>query len=75
MVYPPCLFCAVFYSADAWLSVLTQVLPALDPNTPIFAGAFTMQLVRRRLQEFSLFNEHRFRTFKMRDQFQAGPFE
>jgi mRNA degradation ribonuclease J1/J2 len=52
-----------------------QVIPALDPNTPIYAGAFTMQLVRRRLQEFNLFNEERFHTFKMRDQFQAGPFE
>lgn len=47
----------------------------MDPNTPIYAGAFTMQLVRRRLQEFNLFNEKRFHTFKMRNSFQAGPFE
>ena len=55
--------------------VLVQVIPALDPNTPIYAGPFTMQLVRRRLQEFNLFNEKRFHTFKMRTPFQAGPFE
>lgn len=55
--------------------ILVQVIPALDPNTPIYGGAFTMQLVRRRLQEFNLFNEQRFHTFKMRDTFQAGPFE
>lgn len=57
------------------IGALPWVIPALDPNTPIYAGAFTMQLVRRRLQEFNLFNEQRFHTFKMRDQFQAGPFE
>ena len=57
------------------LSLLVQVIPALDPNTPIYAGAFTMQLIRRRLQEFNLFNEKRFNTFKMRNSFQAGPFE
>ncbi|KAA6421662.1 MAG: ribonuclease J-like [Trebouxia sp. A1-2] len=57
------------------IGALPWVIPALDPNTPIYAGAFTMQLVRRRLQEFNLFNEQRFHTFKMRDHFQAGPFE
>ncbi|KAL3161242.1 hypothetical protein ABBQ38_009606 [Trebouxia sp. C0009 RCD-2024] len=57
------------------IGALPWVIPALDPNTPIYGGAFTMQLVRRRLQEFNLFNEQRFHTFKMRDTFQAGPFE
>ena len=56
--------------------VLTmQVVPALDPNTPIYGGPFTMQLVRRRMQEFSLFNEQRFHNIQMRERFQAGPFE
>lgn len=30
--------------------LLLQVYPALDPSTPIYAPAFPMQLVRRRLQ-------------------------
>ena len=51
------------------------MVPALDPNTPIYAGSFVMRLVQRRLTEFSLFNPDRFKTFDMRQKFQAGPFE
>ena len=51
-----------------------QVVPALDPNTPVYGGPFTMQLVRRRLTEYNLFNEKRFKTFKMGETFKAGPF-
>ncbi len=53
----------------------TQVVPALDPSTPIYATSFVMQLIKKRLSEFSLFDEQRFRTFDMRQPFQAGPFE
>ena len=34
-----------------------------------------MQLITRRLQEFSLFDPSRFRTFEMKGRFQCGPFE
>lgn len=52
-----------------------QVVPALDPSTPVYGGPFTMQLVRRRMQEFSMFDEKRFHNIKMGQRFQAGPFE
>ena len=52
-----------------------QVVPALDPATPVFCGPFVMKLVTRRMKEFSLFDESRFREFKMNETFQAGPFE
>ena len=52
-----------------------QVVPALDPDTPIYAGGFPMQLIKRRMQEYNLWNEKRFKTFNMTDRFQLGPFE
>lgn len=51
-----------------------QVVPALDPSTPIFAAGFSMQLIKRRMQEFNIWTEERFHTFSMRTPFQAGPF-
>jgi mRNA degradation ribonuclease J1/J2 len=48
------------------IGALPWVVPALHPSTPIFAGSFTMQLVKRRLTEFSLFDERRFQVFNMR---------
>ena len=51
------------------------VVPALDPSTPIYAGLFTMQLIRRRMMEFSLWNDERFKVFEMNERFQAGPFD
>lgn len=56
------------------IGALPWVVPALDPNTPVYGGPFTMQLVRRRLTEYNLFNEKRFKTFKMGETFKAGPF-
>lgn len=32
------------------IGALPWVVPALDPNTPIFAPAFPMQLIERRLK-------------------------
>ena len=32
------------------IGALPWVWPALDPSTPIYAGAFPMQLIKRRLQ-------------------------
>jgi len=56
---------------DPW----AQVVPALDPSTPIYAGSFSMALIQRRMQEFNLWDESRFKTFQMRQRFQLGPFE
>ncbi len=51
-----------------------QVVPALDPSTPIFAAGFSMQLIKRRMQEFNIWTEDRFHVFGMRERFNAGPF-
>ncbi len=56
-------------------AVRAQVVPALDPNTPIYAGGFSMQLIKRRMLEFNLWNPDRFKVFQMRQRFQLGPFE
>lgn len=57
------------------MHVVGQVVPALDPNTPIYAGGFSMQLIKRRMMEFNLWNPDRFKVFRMRERFQLGPFE
>ena len=57
------------------IGALPWVVPALDPSTPIYAGLFTMQLIKRRMQEFSLWNDKRFKVFEMNERFQAGPFD
>lgn len=33
-----------------------------------------MQLIKRRLQEYNMWDAKRFHTFEMRQQFQLGPF-
>lgn len=57
------------------IGALPWVVPALDPNTPIYAGGFAAQLIKRRLQEFNLYNRKQLRIMKMRERFQLGPFE
>lgn len=57
------------------IGALPWVVPALDPSTPIYAAPFVMQLVKKRLVEYNLWDEKRFKTFNMRQRFQAGPFE
>ena len=52
-----------------------QVLPALDPKTPVYASGFPMQLIKRRLQEYGLWDAKRMHTFRIRDRFTLGPFE
>ena len=54
---------------------LPQVVPGLDPKTPIYAASFVMQLVQRRMAEYSMWNPDRFHTMEMRQRFQLGPFE
>ena len=48
------------------IGALPWVIPALDPSTPVYAGLFTMQLIRRRMMEFSLWNDERFKVFNMK---------
>jgi len=57
------------------IGALPWVIPALDPSTPVYAGLFTMQLIRRRMMEYSLWNDERFKVFNMNERFQAGPFD
>lgn len=52
-----------------------QVVPALDPKTPIFSTGFTYHLIQRKMKEFGLWDPERFHTFRMRERFTAGPFE
>jgi hypothetical protein len=51
------------------------VVPALDPSTPIYASSFVMELIKRRLTEYNLWDDRRFITFEMRERFNAGPFQ
>ncbi|GLC70675.1 hypothetical protein PLESTF_001020600 [Pleodorina starrii] len=57
------------------IGALPWVVPALDPSTPIYASSFVMELIKRRLSEYSLWDDKRFIKFEMRERFQAGPFE
>lgn len=57
------------------IGALPWVVPALDPATPIYAGGFPMQLVKRRLMEYNLWDEKRMHVMNMRRPFQCGPFE
>ena len=57
------------------IGALPWVVPALDPSTPIYAGGFAMQLIKRRLQEFNLWDPARMYTLKVRTPFQCGPFQ
>ena len=57
------------------IGALPWVVPALDPGTPIYAGGFAMQLIKRRLQEFNLWDASRMHTLEVRKPFQCGPFE
>lgn len=57
------------------IGAMPWVVPALDPTTPIYAGGFAMQLIKRRLQEFNLWDASRMHTLQVRKPFQCGPFE
>ena len=56
------------------IGALPWVVPALDPGTPIYAGGFAMQLIKRRLQEFNLWDGSRFHLLRPREPVQLGPF-
>lgn len=53
-------------------AVYDSVLSIPCHPAPTSAGKFVMQLISKRLQEFSLFNPQRFKTFEMRERFQVG---
>lgn len=57
------------------IGALPWVVPALDPGTPIYAGGFPMQLIKRRLMEYNLWDESRMHTLQMRTPFSLGPFQ
>ena len=58
------------------IGALPWVLPALDPATPVYAGAFPMQLVRRRALEYNMWGDgRRFITVAVGERFALGPFE
>ncbi|XP_019175499.1 PREDICTED: uncharacterized protein LOC109170789 isoform X2 [Ipomoea nil] len=57
------------------IGALPWVIPALDSDTPIFASSFTLELIKKRLKEFSIFVPSRLKVFKTRRRFTAGPFE
>jgi beta-CASP RNase J family ribonuclease len=57
------------------IGALPWVVPALDPATPIYAGGFAMQLIKRRLQEFNLWDGSRMHTLEVRKPFPLGPFQ
>ncbi|XP_078182151.1 RNA-metabolising metallo-beta-lactamase family protein isoform X2 [Carex rostrata] len=57
------------------IGALPWVIPALDPNTPIYASSFTMELIKKRLKEFGINVYSRLKVFNVRERFLAGPFE
>lgn len=65
----------ITHAHEDHIGAMPWVVPGLDPNTPIYAASFVMELVQRRMAEYSLWNPHRFHTMEMRQRFQLGPFE
>lgn len=57
------------------IGALPWVFPVLDPSTPVYATSFTMELIKRRLDEYTIKSDGRLKTFDMRTTFNAGPFE
>ncbi len=41
----------------------------------MYAASFVMELVQRRMVEYSMWNPDRFNVLEMRQRFQLGPFE
>lgn len=57
------------------IGALPWVFPILDPSTPVFATSFTMELIKRRLDEYAIKSDGQLKTFNMKTTFNAGPFE
>ncbi|TQD72350.1 hypothetical protein C1H46_042120 [Malus baccata] len=70
-----CSAIVITHGHEDHIGALPWVIPALDPNTPIFASSFTMELIKKRLKEHGIFVPSRLRTFRTKRKFTAGPFE
>ncbi|MFO0748957.1 MAG: ribonuclease J [Myxococcota bacterium] len=57
------------------IGALPWVLPQLDPETPVYASAFTTALIRHRLEEAGEWDAGRMRRFAPGPAFACGPFE
>eukprot|EP00250_Pteridium_aquilinum_P012858 c20989_g1_i1 orf=816-3770(-) len=57
------------------IGALPWVFPVLDPSTPVYATSFTMELIKRRLDEYAINCDGRLKTFDMKTRFNAGPFD
>ncbi|KAI5077518.1 hypothetical protein GOP47_0007342 [Adiantum capillus-veneris] len=57
------------------IGALPWVFPILDPSTPVYATSFTMELIKRRLDEYALKTDGRLKIIDMGTRFNAGPFE
>lgn len=49
------------------IGAMPWVIPALDPRTPVYTGGFTMELVKRRMLEYNLWDDKRFITVNRGD--------
>jgi len=65
----------ITHAHEDHIGAMPWVIPALDPDTPIYAASFVMELVRRRMKEYSLYKPQQYHTMSMRHRFQLGPFE
>ena len=57
------------------IGAIPWVIPALNRGVPIFAGPMAHELVARRMREYSIYNAAQHHVFRVRERFQAGPFE
>ncbi|GMH37110.1 hypothetical protein BSKO_04983 [Bryopsis sp. KO-2023] len=57
------------------IGAIPWVLPALDPNTPVYASGFVLELLENRLKQYSLWDSSRFVKFNVRERIDVGPFE
>lgn len=57
------------------IGALPWVFPALDAHVKLYATKFTMQLIKKKMLEFGLWDERRFVTISLGSRVQIGPFE
>jgi mRNA degradation ribonuclease J1/J2 len=55
------------------IGAMPWVIPALDPRTPVYTGGFTMELVKRRMLEYNLWDDKRFITVNRGDKYVLLP--
>ena len=57
------------------IGALPWVFPALDVHVKLYATKFTMQLVKKKMLEYGLWDEKRFVTINLGSKYPIGPFE